>query len=607
MGKKYSLFGNLKYVLVGMRKYGNFLLTIQGIGVLAESIQLFLVPVLVKLVIQHIEMDREASSVFKLIGVYALIILVINIVHGLVENQSEWRMKYTLIRFKRELMNTMLSMDYSNMENPEVLDEHEKIRNVMNNKDAGVEGMMNSSIRCGKFMLQIIISAVLISELSIWLTLIICAILIFAVLPIDRAKREDKEQVWDALGPLWRKHFNLGFLTMNFYSAKEIRLYEMKDWIYKKYQEVNSGIQEKYVVSRNIWHKCHLLVNFMAFLQDVALYLFLLYRLIFDNLSIADFTLYISAVHIFSTAVNNFMHEFADIRKQSNDVSDFRKFIDTYTVDMNTNAVETELKPDLRFSDVSFCYQGQTKNALNNVNISIPYGQRLAVVGLNGAGKTTFIKLLCGLYEPSKGEIYIGDRKASEYSKQERYSLFSPVFQNVEEYPFSIAENVSMRLIEHTDVNKVNDCLKKCGLYEKIQGMKNKEHTQLLNVLDEEGLELSGGEKQKLALARALYKDSPVVILDEPTSALDPLAEERLYSSFDELIGKKTGIYISHRLSSTRFCDKIVLFHNGEIIEYGTHDELIAQQGEYYRIYESQAQYYRKGEGEEDEENEYIH
>ena len=155
----------------------------------------------------------------------------------------------------------------------------------------------------------------------------------------------------------------------------------------------------------------------------------------------------------------------------------------------------------------------------------------MAVVGLNGAGKTTFIKLLCGLYEPSEGSIKIEKKNANEYSMQERSGLFSPVFQNVEVYPFSIAENISMRKKENTNIDRVNECLKKCGLFDKVQNFKYKENTQLLKVLDEDGIELSGGEKQKIAIARALYKDSPIIVIDERTSALDPLAEEKLYRS----------------------------------------------------------------------------
>ncbi len=599
--KKYSLVDNLHYTLKGMSAWGNQLMTLQGLGVLVDGVELFVVPILVKLIIQQLELKASWTEIAKLMGGYAVIILVVYMLQGIIINQTKWRMKYVLIRFKRELMNTMMSMDYPNMENPKVLDEHERIRNVMNNKDAGIEGMMNSSVQCGKFLLQMLIAAVLISRLSIVLVLILCGLLALAFVPINRAKKKDKAEVWDALGGYWRKHFNLGFLTTHFDAAKEIRMYDMKDFIYGKYMGVNAAIQEKYIHSRNIWLKCHGLVKTLEMLQEICLYVFLIYNLAKGNLTVADFTLYISAVHIFSKAVNDFTLEFTDLKKQSLEVADFRKFIDIYTIPDVEHTSTIKKMPEFVYEDVSFRYEGQIKKALERINITIPYGQRLAVVGLNGAGKTTFIKLLCGLYEPSEGKILMNGKDLRLEDKNDRFSQFSAVFQNVEMYPFSIAENISMQRLEDTDLGKVEECLKKCGLYEKVQGLKKKEHTQMLKILDSEGIDFSGGEKQKLALARALYKDAPVIILDEPTAALDPLAEERLYRAFDELIGDKTGIYISHRLSSTRFCDKIAMFKDGRIVEYGTHDELIALKGEYYSIYETQAQYYKEQEEKGDE------
>lgn len=599
--KKYSLADNLRYTLKGMSTWGNQLMTLQVVGVLVDSVELFVVPILVKLIIQQLEMKASWLSILKLMGGYAVIILAVYMLRGIITNRTKWRMKYVLIRFKRELMNTMMSMDYANLENPKVLDEHERIRNVMNNKDASIEGMMNSSVQCAKFLLQILIAAVLISRLSLVLILLLCGLLALAFVPINKAKKEDKEKVWDALGGYWRKHFNLGYLTTNFGAAKEIRMYDMKDFIYGKYLGVNAAIQKKYILSRNIWVKCHGLVKALELIQEICLYGFLIYNLAKGNLTVADFTLYISAVHIFSKAVNDFTLEFTDIKKQSLEVADFRRFIDTYTRPDAQHEGITEKAPDLAYEGVSFCYEGQTKNALSEINITIPYGQRLAVVGLNGAGKTTFIKLLCGLYEPSEGKILMNGKDLQSEDKNDRFSLFSAVFQNVEIYPFSIAENISMRPLEDTDLEKVEECLKKCGLYEKVQGLKKKECTQMLKILDSDGIDFSGGEKQKLALARALYKEAPVIILDEPTAALDPLAEERLYREFDELIGNKTGIYISHRLSSTGFCDKIAMFKEGRIVEYGTHDELMALKGEYYAIYEAQAQYYKEEEEKSDE------
>ena len=225
------------------------------------------------------------------------------------------------------------------------------------------------------------------------------------------------------------------------------------------------------------------------------------------------------------------------------------------------------------------------------------------MVGLNGAGKTTMIKLLLRLYDPTEGFITLNGTDIRKYRREDYYRLFSPVFQNVELFALPLAENVSMLPMQATDREKAAACLREAGLGGRLDELTKGLDTELLKIASEEGIDLSGGEKQKLALARALYKGAPVVVLDEPTAALDALAEKQLYERFDRMIGKKSAVYISHRLASTRFCDRIAMFMDGRMAEYGTHDELVAKGGEYARLFDVQAQYYREHpEGEEDAE-----
>jgi len=596
MKTKYGFWNNLGYVLRGMKNWGDKLIPLRLVGIVAETVSLFVIPVTVKLIIDSLTKGEPVTKTLTLIGINAVIMLASYLAVGYVENNSPYKMKHALICFKRELTETMTSMEYSNLENPKILDEHERIRNVMNVKTQSIEGMMDSSIKCGNLALQIIMAGILISGLHPLLIVILLALLILSFLVIDKTKRKDKELVWDALGPYWRKHFNMGYLTNHFTSAKEIRVYDMKDWIYRKYLGINEDIAKKYKLSRNLWFQAQALLMPLSFLEEVCLYAFLIYQLSRKNLTVAEFTLYIASVHIFITAVNGFIAEYTEIKKQSLEVKDFRAFIDTYKIPETKKAdlPKMEDQPEFTFRDVTFCYEGQTKNALENVSLSIPYGQRLAIVGLNGAGKTTFIKLLAGFYKPSEGSITVNGKDTRLMEREDLFRYFSAVFQNVEEYPFSVGENVSMKIAEETDPKKVRTCLQKCGLWEKIEGLENQEKTQVLKVLEEDGVDFSGGEKQKLALARALYKDAPVIILDEPTSALDPFAEERLYSHFNEWIGDKTGIFISHRLSSTRFCQKVALFEDSHLVEYGSHDELMQKKGKYYELYETQAELYRK-------------
>ena len=596
MKTKYGFWNNLGYVLRGMKNWGDKLISLRIVGIIAETVSLFVIPVTVKLIIDSLTSGDPLSKTLLLIAINAAVMLVAYLAAGYVENNSPYKMKHALIRFKRELTETMTSMEYANLENPKVLDEHERIRNVMNVKTQSIEGMMDSSIKCGTLALQILMAGILISGLHPLLIVILLFLLILSFIVVDKTKLKDKELVWDALGPYWRKHFNLGFLTNHFTSAKEIRVYNMKDWIYGKYLGINDDINKKYRISRNLWFKSQAILMPLSLLEEISLYAFLIYELSRNNLTVAEFTLYIASVHIFITAVNSFIAEYTEIKKQSLEVRDFRSFIDSYKIPEKEKAElpPMEKHPDFEFQDVTFCYEGQEKNALEHVSLSIPYGQRLAIVGLNGAGKTTMIKLLSGFYKPTSGKITINGKDCETMEREDLFRYFSAVFQNVEEYPFTVEENVSMRRSEDTDEARVSECLERCGLMDKIEKLENGRKTQVLKVLEEDGVDFSGGEKQKLALARALYKDAPVLILDEPTSALDPLAEERLYRNFNDWIGDKTGIFISHRLSSTRFCQKVVLFEDSHLVEYGSHEELMKKKGKYYDLYETQAELYRK-------------
>lgn len=250
-------------------------------------------------------------------------------------------------------------------------------------------------------------------------------------------------------------------------------------------------------------------------------------------------------------------------------------------------------KVNIEFKNVSFKYPRSKEFTLKNVSIKINEGEKLSVVGLNGAGKTTFIKLLARLYEPTEGEILLNGVNINEYDYDEYMKLLSVVFQDFKLMSFSIKENIALNDFNKVKDEEIEEVLIKSGFGKDLEKLPKGINTPVYKNFDEGGIEFSGGQAQKLAIARAVYKDAPIVILDEPTAALDPKAEYEIYSKFNELIGKKTTIYISHRLSSCRFCDNIAVFQKGKLIQYGTHDELVKDKGnEYETMYSAQAQYY---------------
>ena len=299
----------------------------------------------------------------------------------------------------------------------------------------------------------------------------------------------------------------------------------------------------------------------------------------------------------FFGSISDLLGVFKDMLQKSRQIDDLRSLMEMTEIDAQADKGQpldsSKIKAyEFTFENVSFKYPRAEKYALQGVNVTLKAGERLAVVGLNGAGKSTFIKLLLRLYEPTEGRILLNGVDIRNYTRESYYHIFAPVFQDVNLFAFPFAQNVSMKSPEETDRSLVEECVRNADLGEKLDSLPQGIDTELLKIIHDDGVDFSGGQKQKLALARALYKKAPVVILDEPTAALDALAESRMYQDFDKLIGGKTSVYISHRLSSTRFCNNVAMFKDGHLIEYGTHESLMQMGGEYANMFQIQSQYY---------------
>ena len=302
--------------------------------------------------------------------------------------------------------------------------------------------------------------------------------------------------------------------------------------------------------------------------------------------------MYTGAVTTFSIAFRNVLDSLIEI--QTYDI--YYDKLDEYlnlpkTLREGKELIDADRNHIIEFRNVSFQYAGSDVYALKNINITIPFGQKLSIVGENGAGKTTFVKLMTRMYDPTEGEILLDGVNIKTIDYEQYMSIFSSVFQDYRLFSFSIKDNVAFA--QPMDEDKVRDILEYVGFGEKLRSLQNGIDTSVFKNFDEAGFEPSGGEGQKLALARALYKDAPIVLLDEPTAAMDPKAEYELYQRFNEMVQGKTAVYISHRLSSAKFCDVIAVFRNGQIIEYGTHDELYSKGGLYKALFSMQSQFYR--------------
>lgn len=378
-------------------------------------------------------------------------------------------------------------------------------------------------------------------------------------------------------------------------AGKDIRLFNMANWfltlhntLMKKYYEITKQIRQHYYLSA--------VVNIItSILRDGLTYIYLIIMVTNGNITVGDFMLYFGAVAGFSGFINSIVYNYNELNTANTEMNYMREFLEfSDDPEPETPMAIPEMDDilSISFKHIYFSYDKENGYVLEDFNLDISAGEKIALVGVNGAGKTTIVKLLCGFYTPDSGEILINGINITNFRKKDLYKLFSAVFQDIMILPFTIAENVSLKIDSKTDKTRVNECLEKAGLYKDIMKYEKGIESNMEKIHDD-GVVLSGGQQQKLLMARALYKDAPLLILDEPTAALDPIAESETYEKFHELSRNKTSIYISHRLASTRFCDRIAFLKNGKIIENGSHNELMKLNGEYANMFEIQSHYYK--------------
>ena len=550
-----------------------------------------------KYVLSFIEDDLLFNTIIMYTVIICLIMMILDVISTTCYNSFEFEYRKTEGYVEKKRMDKLFHTDFKNMESPDFLDYAQRAKTALN-RGKGFHGVLYQSrnfIAQGTLM---ILSAALIGIQNL-LMMIIFIVISFGIVKISSFfTKRDKIKFSDAMAPTWRKMNYLESTTKNFDFAKDIRLFNMSNAFFNQLSGVNETYKELNRKHHNRMVLWEVSLGSVLIVQKILMYTWLVYNVVTGAYQISDFVLYVGLVSTFHASVGYVNWIYSDMRTNSLMINDYRNFVDwkedRETADEKDGYI-TEINLDkfeFRFENVSFKYPGHDNYVLKNVNLTIKNGAKLAVVGVNGAGKTTFIKLMMKLYEPSEGRILLNDVDIKEYNREEYFKLFSPVFQNVECFAMPIYQNISFAEEDKTDMNKINEVLEQSGLSEKINSYEKGIHTNLLKIFDKEGIDLSGGEKQRLAMARALYKDGKVIILDEPTAALDALAEDRMYREFENMIHGKTAVFISHRLGSTRFCDKIAMFEDGTIVEEGTHEELMAKNGKYAYMFGIQSQYY---------------
>ena len=386
----------------------------------------------------------------------------------------------------------------------------------------------------------------------------------------------------------------------DFSAGKDIRIYGMAEWFIRLYKNLDRKIsyRDSQLIRRRFLSRIADLV--VILLRDGGAYLLLISMMLDGEITVDKFVLYFAAISSFATWVGDIINGWNRLHASSLRICDLREFLELEEYEgLGEANIEEYLQsaPGIVFDHVSFRYEGAEMDTIRDLSLTIKPGEKIALVGANGAGKTTLVKLLCGLYQPTSGEIRINGTPVKKFGVKDYYRLFSPVFQDIRTGFFSLAQTVAGTAGEQLDEKRAEACMRMAGLSEKLDSLPEGIHTKLDKQLHETGTELSGGEAQKLMLARALYKDAPVLVLDEPTAALDPIAEGQIYQEYQRMTEGKSALFISHRLASTCFCDRILYMENGVIAEEGTHQALMEQGGKYSELYELQSCWYREDYG----------
>ncbi len=564
------------------------------LGVISTSLINLSAIYLTKLIIDGFQIYTQ-TEMYIFIGLLILSLIILMFFKRFSDANAQVIFIETRITQFLKFNEKFMKIDYALMEDADFQNESQTSIRSLNGDLDGFQQTYQLTYEILSLLTTVIMSALLVASFN-YLLILACIFTWASATLIQYLITKNQYKKRNDLSEKSRQEAYLYNTTYDFSYGKDIRLYSLEDHLSNKHKEASKTYIDVIKSLARFDFFTSLIDIIPLLIQDGLAYLVIIFAYRDGLLSIADLSMYLSAVATLSTYLRLLGKQVADLRAGVRYVSDYYKFMDDESMHENHEGL-TPLKEtfDIRFENVSFKYPKTENYIIKNLNLHIKKGEKIAIVGANGAGKTTLVKLICGLFYPTEGTIYLNGVDTRLFNKATYQEMFSVVFQDVHVYATSIIENI---MGSEKDINRRSDAveaLRLVGLTEKIESLEKQYDHSLLKVIDEHGIDLSGGEKQRIAIARALYKNGPVVILDEPTAALDAIAESKIYQEFNQLSGHKTSVYVSHRLSSTRFCDHIALFDGSTLKEYGTHDELMQQKGMYHEMFTVQGKYYQEG------------
>lgn len=599
--KKGMLIENTRYMFSQIIQFKRIVVLLPILAGVTQVVVSLVAIWLPKRVLDLIGMDY--IYFIEQIGIGAMALFGLSVLNAVFHNQMTGESQYFVYtHLMKKWEEKMMTLSYEQFTSPRGKINAEKARNVISGPNWGVVSYLESVSK----MIENIGGFLAFSTIICLLhpvVLVVLLILFFIEMKYGIGIEEKKQGLKEERAEATRKMNYMAYDMRGMEEGKDIRMYGMAPWLQDIAKKVlQSKVEVEQKAARFELRKKILNIVLVS-LRNGGVYTYLVWCYFNRQVSIGEFTLYFAAV----TGLGNWLTKLTEgisyFIEVNHFVEDFRGFMEMEEKKRKVKHSTKEIKEPICFSwkDVSFSYDHakeggdiKSKEVLKHINLEIKAGEKLAIVGTNGAGKTTFVKLLCGQLKPKSGQILINGMDLAEFDSHDLCKLFSAVFQKSNVLPISIKENIALNVEEKMDEDKMMDCILKAGLEKKIMSLPDKWDTKLMKRVNEEGTELSGGELQRLLLARALYKEAPILILDEPTAALDPIAESAIYQKYNDYTKGKTALFISHRLASTRFCDRMIVLDQGEIVQVGTHEQLISQPGLYAQMFEAQSKYYKE-------------
>ena len=579
-----TAWGSVRSVL-----WFSILFAILSVGI--NLAQLFIAP----MVLQKVEDLAPLGELLATIGIFAGLLLVLNALMGYLDEN----MMYGRIDVRSEIIHMInhkaFTTSYPNTKDPAVLRLQNEALNNCDSNDEPAEHVWRTLTGLMINLFGFVVYLLLLTDVN----LLLMGVVILTTVVGFFISRHINEWGYRHREERARYDKEMGYFVTKTESvklAKDIRIFGLAPWLNAVYASSRRAF-ETFIDRRERVYAWNCVVDVvLQIARNGIAYGYLIHRALTEGMAASEFLLYFTAFTGFSNWVTGLLSEFSTLHKECLGLSVIQEYIhlpEQFRFEGGV-AIPNADAYELKLENVTFRYPGTDKEIIRNMSLTLHPGEQIALVGLNGAGKTTFVKLLCGFYDPDEGRVLLNGIDIREFNRQEYYDLFSAVFQEMSMLDLTVAEHVAQTAV-NIDMDKVADCLEKAGLTAKVESLPQGLQTHVGKIAFLEGVEFSGGEMQRLMLARALYKDGPVLVLDEPTAALDPIAENDIYRKYNEMTKGKTSLFISHRLASTRFCDRILFLRDGVIAEEGTHEQLLAMGGEYAKLFHVQARYYQEG------------